>query len=165
MNQRRSPALAGVLGAAFVVLSPALARPARALEVVGFVSEARPAIWRTGVGATVTSGFFRFASLEAELARQPGEPVDSSMTSFMGSALLSPPLGPLVPFGGFGVGLYRQSRGELRDNGTLTAFILGVKLKLGGVVVIRGEYRAIDLSDGALLEMDERFALGIGVSF
>jgi len=162
MTLHRSPIPAGVLWAAFVVLSPA---PAQALEVVGFVSEARPAIWRTGVGVTLTSGFFRLASLEAEISRQPGEPVESSMTSFTGSALLSPPLGPLVPFGGFGVGLYRQSRGELRDNGTLKAFILGVKLKLGGVVVIRGEYRAIDLSGGALLEMDERFALGIGVSF
>jgi len=151
--------------AAFFVLSPVLARPARALEVSVFLSDARPSVWGTGVGATLSTTWFKLVCLEAELARQPGQPLDSSMTSFTASALLAPPVGPLTPYGGFGVGVFRQSRGTLRDNGTLKAFVLGVKLKLGGLVVIRGEYRAIALSGEPPLGMDKRFSGGIGISF
>jgi hypothetical protein len=86
------------------------------------------------------------------------------MTSFSVSALLAPPIGPLTPFGGFAVGVFRQSRGSLSDNGTLSAFVLGAKLKIA-VLVIRAEYRAIDLSGEAPLAMDQRFAGGIGISF
>jgi opacity protein-like surface antigen len=151
--------------AAFFVLSPALAVPAQAIEVGVFLSEARPSVWGTGLGGTLTTTWFKLVCLEAELARQPGVPVDSSMTSFTASALLAPPIGPFTPFGGLGVGLFRQSRGALRDNGTLNAFVLGVKLKVAGVLVIRAEYRAIDLSGEAPLAMDQRFSGGIGISF
>lgn len=151
--------------AAFFVLSPVLATPAHAIEVVAFASDARPSVWGTGVGATLTTTWFKLVALEAELARQPGLAVESSMTSFTASALLAPPIGPLTPFGGLGVGLFRQSRGSLRDNGTLKAFILGVKLKIGGLLVIRGEYRAIALSGDAPLAMDKRLSGGIGISF
>jgi hypothetical protein len=151
--------------AAFFVLSPILAAPAHAIEVVAFVSDARPSVWGTGVGGTLTTTWFKLAALEAELARQPGLAVESSMTSFTASALLAPPIGPLTPFGGLGVGIFRQSRGSLRDNGTLKAFILGVKLKIAGLVVIRGEYRAIQLSGDAPLAMDKRLSGGIGISF
>ena len=160
-----SRALAPFLLAAFFVLSPVLAPPAHAIELVVFVSDARPSVWGTGVGGTLTTTWFKLAALEAELARQPGLAIDSSMTSFTASALLAPPIGPLTPFGGFGVGVFRESRGSLTDNGTLTAFILGVKLKIGGLLVIRGEYRAISLSGEAPLAMDKRFSGGIGISF
>lgn len=153
------------LGAALLLLPPPLVPPAGALEAVFFLSEAGPAVWRTGVGGTLASTWFKLVSLEGELARQPGQPIDSSMTSFTASALLAPPLGALTPYGGLGVGFFRQSRGALRDNGTLKAFVLGVKLKLGGLLVIRGEYRALDLSGEPLLEMDQRFSAGIGLSF
>jgi hypothetical protein len=158
-------ALAVPLGAAFLVLAPTLVPPAAALEAVVFLSDARPSVWGTGIGGTVTSTWFKLLALEGEIARQPGEPVSSSMTSFQASALLAPSLGPLTPFGGFGVGVFRQSRGAARDNGTLKAFVLGVKLKVAGTLVIRGEYRAIALSGEPLLDMDQRFSAGIGVSF
>jgi hypothetical protein len=151
--------------AAFFVLSPALAVPARAIEVGVFLSDARPPVWGTGVGGTLTTTWFKLLCLEAELARQPGVPVQSSMTSFSTSALLAPPIGPFTPFGGFGVGVFRQSRGSLRDNGTLKAFVLGVKLKVAGLLVIRAEYRAIALSGEPLLGMDKRLSGGIGISF
>ena len=154
-----------LLLAAFFVLSPALAVPAHAIEVSVFLSEARPEVWGTGVGGTLTTTWFKLVCLEAELARQPGVPTDSSMTSFSASALLAPPIGPITPFGGLGVGIFRQSRGALRDNGTLKAFVLGAKLKIGGLLVIRAEYRAIDLSGEAPLAMDKRFSGGIGISF
>ena len=165
MSLRPSPRLTPLLLAPFFVLSPILAAPAHAIEVGVFLSDARPAVWGTGVGGTLTTTWFKLVGLEAELARQPGLAVESSMTSFTASALLAPPIGPLTPFGGFGVGVFRQSRGGLTDNGTLKAFILGVKLKVGGLLVIRGEYRAIGLPDDAPLAMDKRFSGGIGISF
>jgi hypothetical protein len=165
MILRPSRAVAPVLLAAFFVLSPALAVPAHALEVTVFLSDARPSVWGTGVGATLTTTWLKLLCLEAELARQPGLPIDSSMTSFGATALLAPPIGPLTPFGGLGVGLFRQSRGSLTDNGTLKAFVLGAKLKIAGLVVIRAEYRAIDLSGEPPLGMDKRFSGGIGISF
>jgi hypothetical protein len=151
--------------AALLLLSPPFLRPARALEVTVFLSDARPSVWGTGIGGTLATSWFKIVSLEGEIARQPGEPADSSMTSLMASALLAPSIGPFVPFGGFGVGVFRQSRGLLTDNGTLKVFVLGLKLKLGGLVVIRAEYRAIDLSGEPLLGMDQRYSAGIGLSF
>ncbi len=158
-------ALSISLGAAFFGLVPTLVPPAEAIEAVAFLSDAQPSVWGTGIGGTLTTTWFKLLALEGEIARQPGQPVDSSMTSFQASALLAPPLGPLTPFGGFGVGVFRQSRGAARDNGTLKAFVLGVKLKVGGLLVIRGEYRALSLSGVPLLEMDRRLSAGIGVSF
>jgi hypothetical protein len=152
------------LVSAFLLLSPGLAGPASALEAVVSLSQARPDVWSTGVGGTLASTWFRVVSLEGEVFRQPGELADSSMTSFTGSALLAPPVGPLVPYGGFGVGVFRQSQGARRDNGTLKAFVLGVKFRLG-LLVLRAEYRGVDLSGDPLLEMDKRLSAGIGVSF
>jgi hypothetical protein len=158
-------ALFVALGAALIALFPTLVPPAEALEAVVFLSDARPSVWGTGIGGTLTTTWFKLLALEGEIARQPGQPLSSSMTSFQASALLAPPLGPLTPFGGFAVGVFRQSRGAGRDNGTLKAFVLGVKLKVAGTLVIRGEYRAISLSGEPLLDMDQRFSAGIGVSF
>ena len=162
MNLHHCRALVAVLGAALFVLVPP---PAEALEAIVFISDARPSVWGTGIGGTLSSTWFKILNVEGEVARQPGEPLDSSMTSFTAGAFLAPPVGPFTPYGGFGVGLFRQSRGAARDNGTLKAFVLGLKLKLGGLIVLRGEYRAIALSGVPLLDMDKRLSAGIGVSF
>jgi hypothetical protein len=153
------------LGVGFFVLVPPLAPPAQALEAIVFLSDAQPSVWGTGIGGTLSSTWFKLLAIEGEVARQPGQPLNSSMTSFTAGAFLAPPVGAFTPYGGFGVGIFRQSRGVLRDNGTLKAFVLGVKLKLGDLVVIRGEYRAISLSGEPLLDMDTRLSAGIGVSF
>ena len=165
MIPSRRPILPAALAAGLLVFMPALAFRADALEAVVFLSDARPAVWATGIGGTIATTWFKIISLEGEVARQPGEPLDSSMTSFTASAMLAPPLGALTPYGGLGVGLFRQSRGALRDNGTLKAFVLGLKLKVGGLLVFRGEFRALDLSGEPLLEMDHRLSAGIGLSF
>ncbi len=165
MSLRHRRALAVALGAALFVLAPPLAHPAQALEAIVFLSDAHPSVWGTGIGGTLSSTWFKILSIEGELARQPGQPLSSSMTSFTAGAFLAPPVRALTPYGGFGVGIFRQSRGALRDNGTLKAFVLGVKLKLGDLIVIRGEYRAIALSGEPLLDMDKRLSAGIGVSF
>jgi hypothetical protein len=165
MTIRPSLVRAVTLAAVSFLLLGGSARPAAALELTAFVSDARPALWGTGVGGTLSSTWFKVACFEAELARQPGVPVDSSMTTFSASALLAPAIGPVTPFGGFGVGIYRQSRGDARENGTLKTFILGAKVKVGGLVVIRAEYRGISLAGTPLLDMDKRLSAGIGISF
>ncbi len=89
-------ALFVALGAALIALFPTLVPRAAALEAVVFLSDARPSVWGTGIGGTLTTTWFKLLALEGEIARQPGEPIDSSMTSFQASALLAPPLGPLT---------------------------------------------------------------------
>src|SRR5689334_22647582 len=102
--------------------------PAEAGDITVFMAKSQPSErWGTGYGAALSSTWFRVATFEAEVARVPGPDltdVDSSgMTSFTGSALLSVPLGPLTPYGGLGVGFFRQTRGELSDTGHLKALV------------------------------------------
>ena len=87
------------------------------------------------------------------------------MTSFMGSALLAPPVGIFTPYGGLGIGLFRQSLGTLSDTGVVRALVLGVKVKVGPVVVVKGEYRRLTLSGNPLLEMTHRISAGAGIAF
>jgi hypothetical protein len=138
---------------------------AQALELSAFVSTASPSEnWARGYGGALGSTWFKVVTFEGEVARQAGDAVDSSMTSFTGSALLAPPVGRLVPYGGLGVGLFRQSLGSRTDTGTLHALVLGAKLKLG-LLLLKAEYRRIDVSGDPLLEINHRFSAGAGVSF
>jgi hypothetical protein len=138
---------------------------ASAGDVTAFVTFPSPSEqWNRGYGAALSTTWFQAISLEGEAARIPGALGDSNMTSFTGSALLAPPLGPLVPYGGFGVGLYQQTIGDDSDTGVVRCFVLGVKLKVG-LAVVKGEYRRITLPDDALIEMDRRYSFGAGLSF
>jgi hypothetical protein len=138
---------------------------AEALELSGFLASASPGeTWARGYGGALGSTWFKVVTFEGEVARQGGEAADSSMTSFTGSALLAPPIGRLVPYGGLGVGLFRQALGSRTDTGTLHALILGAKLKLG-LLVLKAEYRRIDVSGDPLLEINHRLSAGAGVSF
>lgn len=121
--------------------------------------------WKTGYGASLSSTWFRVLNFEAEAARTPAELVGGTMTSFTGSALLAPPLGILVPYGGLGVGVFRQTLGTQSDTGTLKCLVLGAKLKLGPLLIVKGEYRRFDLSGEPLLAMDRRVSVGAGLSF
>jgi len=120
--------------------------------------------WNRGYGAALSSTWFQVVSLEAEAARIPAQNQDGNMTSFTGSALLAPPIGFLTPYGGVGIGLFRQTLGSLSDTGVLRATILGAKLKLG-LIVLKGEYRSLSLSGNPLLPMDHRISAGAGISF
>lgn len=151
----------GALGwtlAGFVAL---LWAPGAAAEVSVFVSAARPeAHWRRGVGAALSSTWFQVLAFEGELARQPADLTDGAMTSFTASALLAPPIGPLTPYGGLGVGLFRQSLATDSDTGTLRVLVLGLKLQLG-LVRLKGEFRSYNLSGNPLLELDNRLSFGV----
>ena len=156
----RAAALASALAAA------GAASPAGAGDVTAFVALPRPSgNWDRGYGAALSSTWFNLVSFEGEAARIPGRRTDQGMTSFTASALLSPPIGFLTPYGGFGIGLFRQNIASDSDTGQLRAFILGAKVKLGGIIVVKGEYRRLDLGDGSLLPIVERYSAGAGIAF
>jgi hypothetical protein len=143
-----------------------LPSPARAGDIVAFVSDARPEeLWEHGYGAALSFSFFRVATFEGEAARMPAIGDGREMTSFTGSALLSPPIGKLVPYAGLGVGLYRQTASDTSDTDTLRVLVVGLKVGLGGLVVLKAEYRDFELPDDALLLVDKRFSIGAGISF
>jgi len=151
--------------AALIACGALAGAPARAGDVTAFVTFPSPSgLWTRGYGAALTSTWFHIVGLEAEAARLPLETAEGTMTSFSGSALLAPPLGPFTPYGGLGIGVFRQSLGAVSDTGFLHSFILGLKVKLG-LLVIRGDYRSLRLGDDVLLPMDKRYSVGAGISF
>ena len=153
------------MAAAVLLILGAVAGPAEAGDVTVFVTMPSPSdVWSRGYGAALTTTWFQVLSLEGEAARIPGDLGDSNMSSFTGSALLAPALGPIVPYGGIGIGFFRQSVGDNSDTGLVHCFAAGIKLKLG-LAVVKGEYRWIDLSGEPLLPMDRRVSFGAGISF
>ena len=147
-----------------LVLATAAA-PALAGDVTIFAARSTPnENWGTAYGASLSSTWFRVINLEAEAARNPGKLPEEIMTTFTGSAFLALPLGRLVPYGGPGVGFFRQSRSDRSDTGFVKSFAVGAKLKLG-VILLRGEWRRINLSGVPLLEIDSRIAAGVGIDF
>ena len=142
----RGPAISA-LAAVLVMASAGSARPG---DVTAFVALPSPGEqWNHGFGAALSSTWFNVVTFEGEAARIPGETTDNGMSSFTASALLSPPVGALTPYGGIGVGLFRQNVGSDSDIGRLRAWILGAKVKLGGLIVLKAEYRRLELSAGA----------------
>jgi hypothetical protein len=138
---------------------------AQALDATLFLSGASPAEnWKTGYGGAITTTWFHVLALEGEAARQPLDTADGTLVSFTGSALLAPSFARLTPYGGLGVGLFRQTLGTQSDSGTLRCFVLGLKLKLG-LVVLKGDYRNYSLSGTPLVGLHERITLGGGISF
>jgi hypothetical protein len=154
------------LRAAFLLAAlTVLPSTAGAGDITAFVTLPAPTeVWGRGYGAALSSTWFQAVNLEGEAARMPGDSTEAAMTSFTGAALLAPPLGIVTPYGGFGFGLFRQTLGAQSDTGTLRAFILGAKLKIG-LVVIKGEYRKLTLSGTPLLSMTARVSAGAGITF
>jgi Outer membrane protein beta-barrel domain len=160
--RRRAASAAAALFMALL----AAAAPAGAGDVTAFVSASRPEVnWRRGFGAALSTTWFGVLSLEGEIARAPGEVGDSGMTSFTASALVAPPIGALTPYGGLGVGVFRQTLLGSSDFGTLRTLVLGAKMRLGGIAVVKAEYRRLDLSGPPLIAMEHRLSLGAGFTF
>jgi hypothetical protein len=155
--------LARALALAFLLASPAVARAGDVTVFATFPSPSEN--WNRGYGAALSSTWFRVITFEGEAARVPGETSDVGMTSFTASALLSPPIGGLIPYGGFGIGIFRQTLGSEADTGRLRALVLGVKLRVQDLLVLRAEYRRLELSGDPLLAMDSRISVGAGIAF
>ena len=143
-------------------LVPASAEGGDVIVFVAFPSPER--VWSHGYGAALSSTMFGLLRLEGEAARIPAERPQDTLTSFTGSALLAPSLGFLTPYGGLGIGFYRQTLGGDSESGIMHCFVLGLKVKVG-LIVLKAEYRNIHLSNEALLPMDYRLSAGVGISF
>lgn len=150
--------------AAALVLAPA--PPAAAGDVIVFAAFPSPTdTWDRGWGAAISSTWFRILNFEGEGARLPGDSADAAMTSFMGSALVAPPVGFLTPYGGLAIGVSRQTLGTLSDTSVIRALVLGLKVRIGPVFVIKGDYRRLSFSGDPLLEMTHRVSAGAGIAF
>ena len=152
--------------ACIVVGLMASARPASAGDVIAFVAFPSPTdTWGRGFGAAISSTWFKILNFEGEGARLPGDSNDVNMTSFMGAALVAPSVGFLTPYGGRAIGVFRQSLGTLSDTGVIRALVLGVKVKVGPVLVVKGEYRRLTFSGAPPIEMTHRVSAGAGIAF
>jgi hypothetical protein len=149
-----------------LLLSVLAAPPAWAGDVTAFVAWPQPSQnWARGYGATLSSTWFSLLALEGEAARLPGSDPAVTMTSFTASALLAPPIGFLTPYGGLGIGVFRQADANQSDTGTLRALVLGLKVKIGPLFVLKGEFRNLGLSGTPLLTSKNRYSVGAGISF
>ena len=152
--------------ALLVVLAAGVAPAARAGEITLFAARVRPSEnWGNGYGAALTTTWFHVIGLEAEAARLPGQVPERMMTTFSGSAFLAPPIGGLVPYGGIGIGLFRQSAGARNDTGIVRTTVLGAKVAIKNLIVLRADYRWLRLSGDPLLTADSRLSVGAGLRF
>jgi hypothetical protein len=157
------PRLAPLLAAALAVAAPAALQAGDITVFATFPSPSES--WNRGYGAALSSTWFRVLTFEGEAARVPGESPDIGMTSFTASALLSPPIGGLIPYGGLGIGIFRQTLGSEADTGRLRALVVGVKVRVQDLLVLRAEYRRLELSGDPLVAMDSRVSVGAGIAF
>src|SRR5436190_9172203 len=142
------------------------AASAGAGDLTAFVALSTPrSNWARGYGAALSSTWFKVLTFEGEAARMPGATTDAAMTSFTASALISPPIKALTPYGGIGYGLFRQTRASDSDIGRLRALIVGVKARIKDLVVLKAEYRKLELSGIPLIAADQRVSIGAGLAF
>ena len=143
----------------------ASARTAASAEIGAFVSGADPGqVWSTGYGGTLTITLFNIVSGEIEGAWQGAELPSTSLFTLSAKAYVGPSLGRFVPYGGLGVGVYRESLPGSSDTGTLGLMFLGAKLKFPFGLVLRGEYQWVNLPLAAPVGMDHRYFFGLGLS-
>jgi len=159
---RRAPLL-GLLVAGLLLGSVRTASPA---ELTVFASGAGPGeTWSTGYGGMLTITLFNLVSGDLEGAWQGSDLPSTSLFSLSAKAYVGPQFGRFVPYGGLGVGVYRESILNDSDTGTLGLFFVGVKLKFPLGLVIRGEYQWVNLPMPAPVDLDRRYILGLGLSF
>lgn len=157
----RKLGLLAVLGVAL----GAVARPVAAGDLtLGYTSASPGEVWSGGYAVALGIGFFSSATLEAEYGHQGADVMDTKVDTFTASALLVLPTGRLQPYGGLGIGIFREAIASDSDTGTHRAFIVGAKLTLG-LLVLRSDYRWIHVPDDALLPFDRRFLIAGGIHF
>ena len=141
-------------------------RPVSPAELTVFLSGASPGeTWGTGYGGILTITLFNIVGGDLEGAWQGSDLPSTSLFSLSAKAYIGPQLGRFVPYGGIGVGVYRESVLNDSDTGTLGLVFLGLKLKFPFGLVIRGEYQWVDLPMPAPIDLDHRYILGLGLTF
>ena len=152
--------------AVLLALAALPALPAGAAEITGFAMGGKPGeAWDTGYGGMLTITLFTFANGELEGAWQGSDIPETTIVSGSAKAYLGIPLGPLVPYAGIGVGVYRESLPTQTDQGTSGMVFAGAKLKFPFGLVVRGEYQWLDMPDEVLRPLDNRYLFGVGLSF
>src|SRR5512134_1774428 len=117
MTERLRPRLAVLPVLLALAAFPAL--PASGAELTAFAMGGKPGeVWGSGYGGMLTITLFTFANGELEGAWQGSEIPETSIVSGSAKAYLGIPLGPLVPYAGIGVGVYRESLPRQTDQGT-----------------------------------------------
>jgi len=131
-----------------------------------FLSGAGPGeTWSTGYGGMFTITLFNIVGGDLEGAWQGSDLPSTSLLSLSAKAYIAPQFGRFVPYGGIGVGVYRESVLNDSDTGTLGLGFVGLKLKFPLGLVIRGEYQWVNLPMPAPLDLDRRYILGLGLTF
>jgi hypothetical protein len=135
-------------------------------ELSAFMVTGSPGTWGTGFGGALTITILDIAAVEGEIANMVGEfPADGDMWTASGAALIRPSLGRFQPFGGLAVGVYRQSFVGHDVNGTMSALVLGLKIKLVLGIGVKGEYRRVGLTDVPFVPLHDRYTLGATLTF
>jgi opacity protein-like surface antigen len=149
-----------------VALATLPALPASGAELTAFAMGGKPGeVWGTGYGGMLTITLFTFANGELEGAWQGSVLPETSIVSGSAKAYLGIPLGPVVPYAGVGVGVYRESLPTRSDQGTSGMVFAGAKLKFPFGLVVRGEYQWLDMPDEVLQPLDNRYLIAAGLSF
>ena len=144
----------------------AATEPATPAEIGVFLSSADPGeSWSTGWGGTLTITLFNLIGGELEGVWQPSPFPSTSLLTLSAKAYIGPSFGRLVPYGGIGAGVYRESVPGDSDNGSLGLVFLGLKLKFPFGLVIRGEFQWVDLPTPAPVDLDHRYFVGLGLGF
>jgi hypothetical protein len=140
--------------------------PARAAEITAFISGASPdPLWGTGFGGSLGLTLLNVVGLEGEGAWQGGQTAASDMWSLSGRAYIGPSIGRFVPFAGIATGVYRQSLRGVSDTGVNSGFFVGLKFKFPLGVVVKGEYQWVHMPEDALIQLDNRYYFGAGLTF
>ena len=164
MTQRLRKRLPVLLVLLALAVLPAL--PASGAELTAFAMGGKPGeVWGTGYGGMLTITLFTFANGELEGAWQGSDIPETTIVSGSAKAYLGIPLGPLVPYAGIGVGVYRESLPGKSDQGTSAMVFAGAKLKFPFGLVVRGEYQWVEMPDGVLLPLENRYLFALGLSF
>ena len=142
--------------------------PAQATEATLFLSYSTPTdIWGWGVGGDLSFSFLKLAMFGVEGAHQRSPTFQTPINYLTVQALLVLPVRKLRLYGGLGAGLFYESASAAgqSDFGSLTALILGAKLKVQDILVLKLEYRRYGLTGEPPLALQQRISIGAGVAF
>jgi hypothetical protein len=143
------------------------AAPAQAAEISVLLGSGSPdTAWSTYWGGALTISLFGIVHGEIEGGWQGGALEGTSLYNANAKAYLGPTFGGrFVPYIGIGAGVYHESDPINDDQGTIGLVFVGAKLKFPMGLVLRGEYQWVDLPDAAPVQLDNRYFVGVGLSF
>ncbi len=157
------------LAAAGLAVGLSLGCPsAQAVEATLFITKSTPTEnWGWGVGGDLSFSFLKLAMFGVEGAHQRNPTFQTPINYLTVQALLVLPVRKLRLYGGLGAGLFNEGASAAGDSdfGSLTALILGLKLKIEDILILKVEYRRYGLTGDPPLALQQRISFGAGVTF